>query len=112
MIAEGWNLRVSRPDADARSAKMVPATTTSTPRSASRCLQRFLTPRMTSTSSERWSMQRSPLELRLQEFLFPGEVIRDRAFEGEEHQTCHQQIPPQALAAFRFLARHFLGGDR
>ena len=52
-IAAALNLSASRPEADSSSAMTLPATTTTTPRSASFRRQRFLIFRMTSTSSAR-----------------------------------------------------------
>src|SRR5262245_32897730 len=59
IIALGLNFRASRPDADRSSARMLPATTTTTPRSASLRRQRFRICRMISTSSARWLMDGS-----------------------------------------------------
>src|ERR1043165_4751983 len=111
MIAGALNLKVSRPEAEASSASTVPATTTTTPRSASRRRQRFRTPRMTSTSSLRWSMPPLLVPTRLQEFLFAREAIRDDRLGRQQQHAKQEQIPPEALAALRFCLCHFLRGD-
>ena len=45
---------------------------------------------------------------RLQELLFPRQLIRDDRLDRQQQETRHHQIPPQALAPLGLLARHFL----
>src|SRR5439155_8927131 len=89
----------SSPEAERNNARIVPATTTSVPRKASRNRHRFRTLRMTSINRSRGSIQPSLLTAnRLQELLFPRQTIRDDRFDREQAEPRQQQVPPQALA--------------
>src|SRR4029450_12124057 len=103
MIALGLNFRASRPDADRSNARMLPATTTTTPRRASLRRQRFRVCRMISTSSARWLMDGS-----LSTMLHPRNPIREDCFGGEEQDAAEHQIPPDCRTAVALLRRERL----
>src|SRR4249920_3881546 len=111
MIDGALNRNCSRPDAESSSASTVPATTTTAPRRASFIRHRFLTRRMTSTSSRRWSMSGLSQKNRLapaaaaatengratyfqqwlQELLFPRQLIRDDRLDRQQQETRQHQ---------------------
>src|SRR6516225_608648 len=107
MIAPTLNRSASRLDADRNSASTVPATTSMMPRTASRCLQRFRTERMTSRSSARRSMGPPTVvggtghyclqDHSLQESFTLREAIRHHCFSCQEQQPGQEQIPPDGL---------------